>query len=182
VATTVLALAIYANFFTHHWIVDLRLPIALLLLIVLRKTWVFYRVGVRRYRMPLALSFALIGFFLWIAENTGTFLDAWNYPDQVDVWRLVHPAKFGAWALLVSMSFVLVASVKALEGKLYHRGTPAAVATLRATEVGPQVDGRWGTRWRSKRRRQHTSNSAPWWRHRAVGPRNCRCDPPLSVR
>jgi uncharacterized membrane protein YoaT (DUF817 family) len=144
VATTVLALAIYANFFTHHWIVDLRLPIALLLLIVLRKTWVFYRVGVRRYRMPLALSFALIGFFLWIAENTGTFLDAWNYPDQVDVWRLVHPAKFGAWALLVSMSFVLVASVKALEGKLYHRGTPAAVATPRATEVGPQVDTQMG--------------------------------------
>ncbi len=122
ILTTVLAVLIYANFFTHHWIVDLRLPIALGLLLVLRRTWVFYTVGTRRYRMPLALSFALIGFFLWIAENFGTFLDAWNYPDQVDVWRLVHPAKFGAWALLVSMSFVLVASVKSLEGRLYHRG------------------------------------------------------------
>jgi uncharacterized membrane protein YoaT (DUF817 family) len=138
VLTTVLALAIYANFFTHRWIVDLRIPIALLLLVVLRRTWVFYSVGVRRYRMPLALSFGLIGFFLWIAENAGTFLDAWNYPDQVDVWRLVHPAKFGAWALLVSMSFVLVASVKSLEGRLYHRGTLATVATPKATEIGPQ--------------------------------------------
>jgi uncharacterized membrane protein YoaT (DUF817 family) len=138
VATTLLALAIYANFFTHHWIADLRIPIAVLLVAVLRKTWVFYTVGVRRYRMPLALSFALIGFFLWIAENAGTFLDAWNYPDQVDVWRLVHPAKFGAWALLVSMSFVLVASVKSLEGRLYHRGAPATVATPKATEIGPQ--------------------------------------------
>lgn len=138
VLTTVLALAIYANFFTHHWIVDLRIPIALLLLVVLRRTWVFYSVGVRRYRMPLALSFGLIGFFLWIAENAGTFLDAWNYPDQVGVWRLVHPAKFGAWALLVSMSFVLVASVKSLEGRLYHRGTLATVATPKATEIGPQ--------------------------------------------
>ncbi|GAA1685334.1 DUF817 domain-containing protein [Kribbella yunnanensis] len=135
VATTILAVLIYANFFTHHWIPDLRIPIAVALLVVLRRTWVFFTVGVRRHRMPLALSFGLIGFFLWIAENFGTFLDAWNYPDQVDVWRLVHPAKFGAWALLVSMSFVLVASVKALEGRLYHRGVPATVATPRATEV-----------------------------------------------
>jgi hypothetical protein len=51
---------------------------------------------------------------------------------------LVHPAKFGAWALLVSMSFVLVASVKLLEGRLYHRGTLATVATPTATELGPQ--------------------------------------------
>ena len=138
--TTALALLIYANFFTHHWIVDLRAPIAIALLVVLRRTWVFYTVGVRRYRMPLALSFALIGFFLWIAENAGTFLDAWNYPDQVDVWRLVHPAKFGAWALLVTMSFVLVASVKSLEGRLYHRGTLATVATPKATEISPQQE------------------------------------------
>ena len=138
--TTAFALLIYANFFTHHWIVDLRAPIAIALLVVLRRTWVFYTVGKRRYRMPLAVSFALIGFFLWIAENAGTFLDAWNYPDQVDVWRLVHPAKFGAWALLVSMSFVLVASVKSLEGRLYHRGTPAAVATPKATEISPQQE------------------------------------------
>jgi uncharacterized membrane protein YoaT (DUF817 family) len=136
--TTVFALLIYANFLTHHWMVDLRVPIAIALLVVLRRTWVFYTVGVRRYRMPLAVSFALIGFFLWIAENAGTFLDAWNYPDQVDVWRLVHPAKFGAWALLVSMSFVLVASVKSLEGRLYHHGTLATVATPKATEISPQ--------------------------------------------
>ncbi|MEV6416700.1 DUF817 domain-containing protein [Kribbella sp. NPDC051718] len=138
VLTTVLAVLIYANFFTHHWIVDLRIPIALALMLVLRRTWVFYTVGTRRYRMPLALGFALIGFFLWIAENFGTFLDAWNYPDQVNVWHLVHPAKFGAWALLVSMSFVLVASVKSLEGRLYHRGTLATVATPKATEISPQ--------------------------------------------
>ncbi|MEU8227723.1 DUF817 domain-containing protein [Kribbella sp. NPDC048915] len=132
--TTVCAVLIYANFFTHHWIPDLRIPIAIALLVVLRRTWVFFTVGVRRYRMPLALSFALIGFFLWIAENAGTFLDAWNYPDQISVWRVVHPAKFGAWSLLVSMSFVLVASVKSFEGRLYHRG---AIATV---ETAPQHD------------------------------------------
>ncbi len=137
VLTTILAVLIYTNFFTHHWLPDLRIPIALGLLIALRRTWVFYTVGVRRHRMPLAVAFGLIGFFLWIAENFGTFLDAWNYPDQVSVWHLVHPAKFGAWALLVSMSFVLVASIKSLEGRLYHRGTPATVATPQATTITP---------------------------------------------
>ena len=133
--TTVCAVLIYANFYTHHWIVDLRILIAVLMLVVCRRTWVFYTVGPKRYRMPLVLSFLLIGFFLWLAENAGTLLDAWNYPDQADVWRLVHPAKFGAWSLLVSMSFVLVATVKGLEGRLYHRGVPATVVTPAATSV-----------------------------------------------
>ena len=134
VLTTVVALAVYANFFTHHWIADLRVPIAVALLVVLRRTWVFYTVGPRRYRMPLALSFVLIGFFLWLAENAGTFLDAWTYPDQVDVWQLVHPAKFGAWSLLVCLSFVLVATVKASEGRLYHSGVLPTVVRLRAVD------------------------------------------------
>lgn len=139
VLTTLVALAVYANFFTHHWIVDLRWPIAVLLLVVLRRAWVYFTVGQRRYRMPLALSFVLIGFFLWVAENAGTLLDAWNYPDQVDVWQLVHPAKFGAWSLLVCVSFVLVASVKAAEGRLYHRGTPPTVVTRQAAEIPDDV-------------------------------------------
>ncbi|WP_349256364.1 DUF817 family protein [Kribbella sp.] len=36
--TTIFAVLIYANFFTHHWIPDLRIPIALGLLVVLRRT------------------------------------------------------------------------------------------------------------------------------------------------
>jgi uncharacterized membrane protein YoaT (DUF817 family) len=118
--TTLVALGIYANFFTHHYLVDLRLFWAVLGLWVLRRTKVHFTVGTSRYRMPLALSFLLIGFFLWLAENAATFLDAWNYPGQVEVWEAVHAAKLGAWALLVSMSFVLVATVKAQEGRLYH--------------------------------------------------------------
>ncbi|HET7303826.1 MAG TPA: DUF817 domain-containing protein [Segeticoccus sp.] len=120
VPTTLVAVAIYANFFTHHWLADLRLLLAAALLVVLRRCVVHYTVGPRRYRMPLALSFLLIGLFLWLAENGATFLDAWNYPDQVDVWQAVHVQKLGAWALLVSMSFVLVTTVKSQEGRLYH--------------------------------------------------------------
>lgn len=117
---TIVAVGIYANFFTHHFIPDVRILLALALVAVLWRCRVHYTVGERRYRMPLALSFLLIGVFLWVAENGATFLDAWNYPGQVDVWEAVHVNKLGAWALLVSMSFVLVATMKAQEGRLYH--------------------------------------------------------------
>lgn len=99
--------------------VDLRVPIALLGLVVLRRAWVHFSVGDARYRMPLALSFLLIGLFLWVAENAATFLGAWKYPGQLEVWEAVHTAKIGSWALLVTMSFVLVAAVKRWEGVLY---------------------------------------------------------------
>lgn len=122
--TTVVAVLVYANFFTHHWVVDLRVPIALLGLVVLRRAWVHFVVGDRTYRMPLALSFVLIGLFLWVAENAATYLGAWKYPDQLEVWGAVHTAKIGSWALLVTMSFVLVAAVKRWEGVLY--AVPAA--------------------------------------------------------
>ncbi|WP_244509367.1 DUF817 domain-containing protein [Nocardioides lianchengensis] len=117
---TAVAVGIYANFFTHHWIVDLRVPLALAGLVLLRRTWVHFTVGPARYRMPLAVSFLLIGLFLWIAENLATLLDAWAYPGQEQVWHVVHASKIGAWALLVTMSFVLVATVKRYEGVLHH--------------------------------------------------------------
>jgi len=122
---TLVALGIYANFYTHHWLPDLRVPLAVIGLVLLRRTMVHFSVGGTRYQMPLALAFLLIGLFLWVAENAATFLDAWKYPGQVDVWEAVHTSKIGAWALLVTMSFVLVATVKAQEGRLYHvpRGT-----------------------------------------------------------
>ena len=129
VLATVVALAVYANFFTHHWIVDLRLLLAVVALVVLRRCWVHFTVGTARYRMPLALAFVLIGLFLWLAENAATYLNAWNYPGQTDVWEAVHVSKLGAWAMLVSMSFVLVATVKAQEGRLYHVPDGASVDT-----------------------------------------------------
>lgn len=117
---TLVAVGIYANFFTHHWLPDLRLLLAVAGLVVLRRCAVHFTVGDARYRMPLSLSFLLIGFFLWLAENLATLLNAWRYPGQVEVWEVVHTSKLGAWALLVTMSFVLVATVKAQEGRLYH--------------------------------------------------------------
>jgi uncharacterized membrane protein YoaT (DUF817 family) len=109
---TPLAAAIYLNFFTHHYWIDIRWWLSALVLIVFWKTRVIYEVGGRRYRMPLVLSFFLIGFFIWIAENVATFFSAWEYPNQSDGWRLVHVGKVSSWLLLVIVSFLIVAALK----------------------------------------------------------------------
>lgn len=114
--TALVAAAIYANFLTHHVLPDARLPLTVLLLVVMRGTWVHYTVGrgsaAARYRMPLPLAMLLIGVFLWLAENVSTFFRAWQYPHQAGGWELVHVGKLGSWALLVVVSFVLVANWK----------------------------------------------------------------------
>ena len=135
-ATAAVAALIYLNFFTSHVTVDVRVALAGALLLVTRRTWVHYTVGRRRHAMPLALSFVLIGFFLWAAENGATFLRAWQYPSQESVWTLVHAAKLGSWSLLVVVSIVLVAAVKAFEGTLY--GSPAERTVL--TSYDPPLD------------------------------------------
>ncbi|MFF7971381.1 DUF817 family protein [Streptomyces sp. NPDC007905] len=108
-ATALVAAAVYVNFFSHHWLPDARWPLSALLLAVTTGTSVRYTVrGVRR-RMPLALSFGLIGFFLWLAENLATYVGAWRYPYQLHGWQPVDVGKFGAWSLLISVTFVLAA-------------------------------------------------------------------------
>ncbi|MFJ7342692.1 DUF817 domain-containing protein [Streptomyces sp. NPDC101110] len=108
-ATALVAAAVYVNFFSHHWLPDLRWVLAGLLVAVTLGTSVRFTVrGVRR-RMPLALSFVLIGFFLWVAENLATLAGAWRYPYQEHGWEPVGVEKFGAWALLISVTFVLAA-------------------------------------------------------------------------
>ena len=62
--------------------------------------------------MPLNISFILIAFFIWIAENISTFFGAWQYPDQVHVWNVVSTQKITSWFLMVIISFIIVASLK----------------------------------------------------------------------
>ena len=130
VPAVLLAAAAYGNFFTHHVLPDVRWLVAAGFVVVLRRSWVSYTVGGRRYAMPLSLSFVLIGFFLWVAENGATLLGAWQYPHQVQAWRLVHVGTWGSWALLVSLSFVLVAAVKTQEGRFYGEVGAEPAVTL----------------------------------------------------
>ena len=106
------AIGIYANFFTHHFMPDLRWLMATLTLVAFGPTWVSFEVAQVRRRMPLCLSFVLIGIFVWFAENLATGLGAWVYPNQRNGWALVHPSKVGSWSLLVIVTFVVVAMQK----------------------------------------------------------------------
>ncbi len=98
----------YLDFLTDHWLPDLRWALALTLFWVSAGSTVHFTVGRMRHRMPLALAFALTGFFLWLAENIATRLGAWRYPYQLPVWHPVSVGVLSSWALLVPVVFVLV--------------------------------------------------------------------------
>lgn len=107
-----LCAAIYANFFTNHYMLDLRWPLAACVLLLFRRTQVHFTVTTTARRMPVALSFLLIGFFIWVAENIATYFGAWQYPHQKRQWAIVGPTKISSWMLLVIISFIIVAALK----------------------------------------------------------------------
>jgi uncharacterized membrane protein YoaT (DUF817 family) len=107
-----LGAAIYANFFTHHYLPDFRWLLTAAVFAVFGRTWVHFSVRDRRYSMPLAVSFLLIGFFIWLAENIATFFGAWQYPDQRENWHIVGFGKLSSWYLLVIISIIIVAQLK----------------------------------------------------------------------
>jgi len=107
-ATAIVAVAIYANFFTHHYIVDLRWVLLVAVLMLFGASTMHFRVYRRRFRMPLVVAFGLVATFIWFAENLGTYGGAWTYPDQVGGWQMVPLTKLVAWFLLMIISVVLV--------------------------------------------------------------------------
>jgi uncharacterized membrane protein YoaT (DUF817 family) len=113
------AIAIYGNFFTHHYIEDLRWYIAACVLGLYARTSVSFRPLDRKRDMPLLLSFVLIGFFIWLAENIGTFFGVWRYPNQIGAWATVHIGKWSSWSLLVIMTFTIVANLKHIKAHIH---------------------------------------------------------------
>jgi uncharacterized membrane protein YoaT (DUF817 family) len=113
------ALAIYANFFTHHAIGDYRWYLAAGALGLYARTTVVFRPLDRDRRMPLVLSFVLIGFFIWLAENLSTFWGLWRYPNQLGAWSAVHVSKWSSWSLLVIMTFTIVANLKHIKARIH---------------------------------------------------------------
>lgn len=113
------ALAIYVNFFTHHFIGDYRWYIAALAIGLYARATVIFRPFDRDRKMPMILSFILIGFFIWLAENISTFFAVWHYPNQLGAWSTVHLGKWSSWTLLVIMTFTIVASLKHIREKIH---------------------------------------------------------------
>ena len=105
--TYILAVLIYANFFTHHFIIDIRYALVAYAAIIFWNTHVRFT-ALTSHSMPLLLGFSLVSLFVWIAENVATFANVWLYPSQQAGWTVVSPNKLGAWFLLMIVSFVLV--------------------------------------------------------------------------
>jgi uncharacterized membrane protein YoaT (DUF817 family) len=106
---------IYLNFFAHHFIYDFRYVILALVLIIYWRTKIDFKVFDHTFQMPVKLAFLLTGFFIWLAENIATFFGAWQYPNQADNWKLVHPGKVTSWLLLFIVSFLIVAQLKRIK-------------------------------------------------------------------
>lgn len=110
--TWTLALLIYANFFSHHYIIDFRLALFAITALIYGRCWIYFTCDKISRRMPLLLGFFLVAFFIWLAENIGTFTSVWLYPHQLHHgWSPVGFKKLGSWFLLMIISFVLVTTV-----------------------------------------------------------------------
>nr|WP_233237880.1 DUF817 domain-containing protein [Bordetella sp. LUAb4] len=114
-----IAIAIYANFFTHHYIGDYRWFITACALGLYARTTVIFRPLHEDRRMPLLVAFVLIGFFLWLAENISTFFKLWAYPNQLGAWSAVHLGKWSSWSLLVIMTFTIVINLKHIKSHVH---------------------------------------------------------------
>jgi uncharacterized membrane protein YoaT (DUF817 family) len=114
-ALALLSLAIYVNFFTHHFVWDVRPALILAAVVLLGPGMIHYRIWRVHRRMPLLLAALLTAMFIWIAENIGTFTSAWLYPNQRTGWTLVSLAKLNAWFLLMILSYTMVAWLNGVE-------------------------------------------------------------------
>jgi len=150
-APGLLAVAAYVNFFTHHYVLDVRNALFVLSIMMFAPTWVAFTPDRTPRRMPILLGFLLVALFIWIAENVGTFTAAWSYPDQNGDWEPVSLNKLGAWYLLMLLSFVLVS--------LVHRPRPQGAGAR--TNPIPLIPAKAGTQ------------TASWQRSnkRSLGPR-----------
>jgi uncharacterized membrane protein YoaT (DUF817 family) len=111
IATAALSIAIYANFFLHHFLPDARYLLIACTVLLFRRCTVHYLIGRSVHRMPFLLAFTLIAAFVWLAENVGTYSRAWLYPSQMHGWTMVSVAKLGSWFMLTIMSYAMVTLV-----------------------------------------------------------------------
>ncbi|MDP5239759.1 DUF817 domain-containing protein [Uliginosibacterium sp. 31-16] len=117
--TSTLAVLLYANLFTHHYIGDFRWYLAALALGIYARCNLAFRPLDRERRMPFLLGFILVGFFIWLAENMGTFFGIWRYPNQLGAWATVSLGKWSSWTMLAMMSFAIICSLKHVKERIH---------------------------------------------------------------
>jgi len=110
-ALSAVSIGIYVNFYTHHYVADIRLVLFAALALLCGRTSLYYKVHYQYRRGPLLLGLFLVAVFIWIAENFGTLTRTWIYPSQMNGWAMVPLGKLGSWFLLMTISYVMVAWV-----------------------------------------------------------------------
>jgi uncharacterized membrane protein YoaT (DUF817 family) len=110
-ALWLLATLAYVNFFSHHYLPDIRWGLFAFSALIFWRTWFEFTPDRAPRRMHLILGAVLVSIFIWFAENLGTFAGAWIYPAQRHGWAPVPIGKLGSWYLLMLLSFVLVTTV-----------------------------------------------------------------------
>ncbi|MCH2094533.1 MAG: DUF817 domain-containing protein [Rhodobacteraceae bacterium] len=108
--TPTLALAIYVNFFSHHYVPDMRYLLFAATVLLYLRTRVWFVASTRPLWMPMPLAALLTSGALWIAENIGTNTGTWLYAGQAQ-FEMVSLAKMGSWYLLLYVSFATVTLV-----------------------------------------------------------------------
>jgi uncharacterized membrane protein YoaT (DUF817 family) len=109
--TIAIAVAIYANFFLHHFWWDARWVLVAAVVLAWAPSTMYARSWRRVVRMPVLAAFAGVALVIYAAENIGTWAGAWTYPDQVAGWEPVAITKLVSWFLLMIVSVVLVTLV-----------------------------------------------------------------------
>ncbi|WP_163847057.1 DUF817 domain-containing protein [Pseudooceanicola aestuarii] len=109
-ACVALAVAIYGNFITHHYLPDIRLVLFAATIFLFWRSRAWLRLGTRWIWVPFPLAVFLASLGLWVAENIGTLTGTWAYPGQSG-WEPVRWSLIGSWYLLIFVSFTTVTLV-----------------------------------------------------------------------
>lgn len=109
-ATVVLGVAIYVNFFAHHFLPDIRAALFAATVLLYARTRTWFAIGDNLYWMPLPVAAFLASLALWVAENVGTATGTWLYNGQLP-GQVVSLGKLGSWYLLLYVAFVTVTLV-----------------------------------------------------------------------
>jgi len=124
-----LAAGIYANFFAHHYVPDMRIALFAVTALLFLRCIVHFKVWHEHRRMPLLVGFFLVALFIWFAENIATAGGAWVYPNQKQSWVMVPISKLSSWYLLMIVSYTMVAFVNRTQ-PMPRRVAAGAVQTV----------------------------------------------------
>ncbi|MBS1538851.1 MAG: DUF817 domain-containing protein [Bacteroidetes bacterium] len=118
IVSVLLAMAIYLNFFTHHYIYDFRWALLASVFVIYFPSKIYFTPNKTVFSMHVVVSMTLIGVFIWIAENIATFLGAWKYTYQHHNWTIVDAGKLSSWILMAIVSYIIIFELKRVKGEL----------------------------------------------------------------